>query len=68
LEKQVAFFVNLLNAVPGAVAGAEKLIEESDIDMMNLDILLLVHETLADELATAASGGFLALCQGPDMF
>jgi len=55
LEKQIAFSVNLLNAVPGAVSGAEKLIDESDIDMLNLDLLLLVHETLANELTSGAA-------------
>ncbi|CAE8640537.1 unnamed protein product, partial [Polarella glacialis] len=49
-EKQVAYCVNLLNAVPGAVPGAEKLIDEADLNTLNLDLLLLVHQTLTEEL------------------
>ena len=51
LEKELAFSVSLLNAVPQAVPEAERLIEEAELNSLYYDLLLLVHETLAMELA-----------------
>jgi len=55
-EKQIAYCINLLNAVQEAIPDAEKLIEESDMEGLNLDLLLLVHKTLASELLRADIG------------
>jgi hypothetical protein len=49
-EKQVDYFIKLLNAVPDAVPQAERLIETSDLKTLILNMLLLVHETLSNEL------------------
>ncbi|CAK0799979.1 unnamed protein product [Prorocentrum cordatum] len=49
-EKQVDYFIKLLNAVPDAVPQAERLIETSDLSTLILNMLLLVHETLSNEL------------------
>eukprot|EP00435_Cladocopium_sp_Y103_P013537 s420_g3.t1 len=50
LEKELAFSLSLLNAVPQAVPEAERLIEEADLNSLYYDLLLLVHHTLAREL------------------
>eukprot|EP00439_Symbiodinium_sp_Y106_P016543 s612_g2.t1 len=55
LEREVAFSVSLLNAVPAAVPEAERLIEEAELNSLYYDLLLLVHETLAKELVELAS-------------
>eukprot|EP00930_Biecheleria_cincta_P035478 TRINITY_DN24399_c0_g1_i1.p1 TRINITY_DN24399_c0_g1~~TRINITY_DN24399_c0_g1_i1.p1 ORF type:complete len:4764 (+),score=1067.82 TRINITY_DN24399_c0_g1_i1:48-14339(+) len=52
-ERQITFYISLLNAVPGAVPGAEKIIEESELSTLDLDLLLLVHETFVGELVSA---------------
>eukprot|EP00913_Durusdinium_trenchii_P033455 g31322.t1 len=51
LEKELAFSVGLLNAVPAAVPEAEHLIETAELNSLYYDLLLLVHETLAKELS-----------------
>jgi len=51
-EKHISYCIALLNAVPNAVAGAEKLIDEAELETVNLDLLLLVHKTLTNELGT----------------
>jgi hypothetical protein len=56
-EKHVAYCVSLLNAVPKAVGGAEKLIDTADIKILNLELLLLVHQTLAEELSESLPAG-----------
>lgn len=53
-EKQIAYCISLLNAVPAAEPAAEKLIETVDARSLNLELLLLVHTTLTGELQAAA--------------
>lgn len=50
LERQVAFCINLLNAVPAAVPDAEELIDTAELSDLNLDLLILVHKTLTLDL------------------
>eukprot|EP00927_Polykrikos_kofoidii_P043511 TRINITY_DN37576_c0_g1_i1.p1 TRINITY_DN37576_c0_g1~~TRINITY_DN37576_c0_g1_i1.p1 ORF type:complete len:1623 (-),score=285.47 TRINITY_DN37576_c0_g1_i1:81-4868(-) len=56
-ERHITFCIGLLNAVPGAMAGAEKLIEVADPSELDLDLLLLVHQTLSGELQDARCHG-----------
>ncbi|CAK0875561.1 unnamed protein product, partial [Prorocentrum cordatum] len=56
-ERQIDFVMQLLNAVPTAVAATEKLIEAADLNTFNLDILLLAHTTLIDELRSPGPAG-----------
>jgi len=63
-ERQVAYCVNLLNAVPGAVSAAEELIDKAELGCLNLDLLLLVHQTLTAELQNVQATG----PEGPHSF
>jgi len=54
-ERHVAYCVKLLNAAPGAVPEAEKLMATSDMALLDLDLMLLVHRTLAEELRDAGT-------------
>jgi len=49
-ERQVAYCIGLLNAVPKAVHGAEDLIRSCQLSDLNLNLLLYVHKELAGEL------------------
>eukprot|EP00928_Gymnodinium_smaydae_P026162 TRINITY_DN20620_c1_g3_i2.p1 TRINITY_DN20620_c1_g3~~TRINITY_DN20620_c1_g3_i2.p1 ORF type:complete len:2734 (+),score=683.56 TRINITY_DN20620_c1_g3_i2:907-8202(+) len=50
MEKQIAYCIGLLNAVPSAIQSAEKLIDTVPAESLNLDLLLLVQDTLAAEM------------------
>jgi hypothetical protein len=57
-EKQVDYFIKLLNSVPDAVPRAEQLIDTASLKDLNLDLLLLVHETVSSELLTVDESQF----------